>query len=86
METPKQSDRLTAGDPSPQDVAAVSDVLARLITSLEPPEPEILRLRLEGYTREEIALELGLSESRVRTGLDRIRTQLAMILAGQLEI
>jgi DNA-directed RNA polymerase specialized sigma24 family protein len=67
-------DRLAGNEPSPELAALVVDEYRRLSASLrtEALRP-VLDLRLEGYTREEIARTLGCAERAVKRKLDVIR-------------
>ena len=67
-------------EPSPEDAAEVADLIERAIDGLKPPDPEIFRLHLEGFTRPEIAARFGFTEATVRGKLDRIRARLARLL------
>ena len=50
----------------------LSDELETLLAGLDQPEPEIIRLRLQGYSSLEIANQVGCSRWTVRRVLDRI--------------
>ncbi len=67
-------------EPSPEDAAGVADLIQRAIDGLQPPDPEIFRLHLEGFTRAEIAAQFDFTEATVRAKLDRIRARLARLL------
>jgi len=73
-------DWMLGRDPSPDDAVEVADLIERAINGLQPPDPEIFRLHLEGYTRPEIAARFGFTEATVRGKLDRIRARLARLL------
>jgi len=61
-----------ARDPSPEEAALWLDEFEALFDGLEDPEPEMLRLRLEGYSSAEIAARVGCSRWTVRRVLDRV--------------
>jgi len=65
-----------ARDPSPEEVVVLMDELESLLTGLPNPEPEIVRLRLEGRSSPEIAQEVGCSRWTVRRVLDRFGDRL----------
>jgi RNA polymerase sigma factor (sigma-70 family) len=67
-------DRLSAHEPSPEMAAQVVEEYRRLRASLRTEAlRQVLDLRLEGYTREEIAQRLGCAERAVKRKLDVIR-------------
>ena len=68
-------------EPSPEDAAHAADVIEQVIEGLQPPDPEIFRLRLEGYTREEIAERFKLTVATVRSKLDRVKARIRKLLA-----
>ncbi len=75
-ETPVVDAELPGSEPDPADVVCAADLIERAIDGLEPPGPEIFRLRLEGCTRAEIAKQVRCTEASVRMTLDRIRDRL----------
>ncbi len=67
-------DRIAGEGPSPALVAMVVDEYRRLRDGLRNDSlRQVLDLRLEGYTREEIAERLGCSERTVKRKLELIR-------------
>jgi DNA-directed RNA polymerase specialized sigma24 family protein len=67
-------DRLAGHEPSPELAALVVDEYRRLRDRLRTDAlRQVLDLRLEGYTREEIAERLGCAERAVKRKLDVIR-------------
>jgi DNA-directed RNA polymerase specialized sigma24 family protein len=67
-------DRVAGEEPGPEMVAMVVDEYRRLRDGLRSETlRRILDLRLEGYTREEIAQQLGCTGRAVRRKLDLIR-------------
>ena len=67
-------DRLAGHEPSPELAALVVDEYRRLRDGLRTEAlRQVLDLRLEGYTREEIAERLGCAERAVKRKLDVIR-------------
>jgi RNA polymerase sigma factor (sigma-70 family) len=69
-------DWLVGQEPTPEFAALVADEYERLRERL-PDEPlrRVLDLRLEGFTREEIASRLGCAQRTVTRKLDRIRDE-----------
>ena len=78
-------DWIPGWEPSPEDAVHVADLIEQAIDGLKPPDPEILRLHLEGFTRAEIAARFGFTEATVRGKLDRIRARLARLLPRENE-
>ena len=67
-------DWIAGNEPSPELAAQVIDEYRRLRDSLRTEAlRQVLDLRLEGYTREEIAERLGCAERAVKRKLDVIR-------------
>jgi DNA-directed RNA polymerase specialized sigma24 family protein len=67
-------DQLAGDEPSPELAAMVIDEYRRLRGRLSSDSlRQVLDLRLEGYTREEIAERLGCAERAVKRKLDVIR-------------
>jgi DNA-directed RNA polymerase specialized sigma24 family protein len=67
-------DRLPGQEPSPELVAMVIEEYRRLRDGLRSDAlRQVLDLRLEGYTREEIAQRLGCAERAVKRKLEVIR-------------
>ncbi len=67
-------DRIAGDEPSPELAAIVVDEYRRLRDGLGSEAlRQVLDLRLEGYTREEIAERLGCAERSVKRKLDVIR-------------
>jgi DNA-directed RNA polymerase specialized sigma24 family protein len=67
-------DQIAAYEPSPELAAQVVDEYRRLRGSLRTEAlRQVLDLRLEGFTREEIAQRLGCAERAVKRKLDVIR-------------
>ncbi len=79
LETPHGSttqERLLAvvdGEPTPEVIVAFTDYLENFLGKLSELDRRILELRLQGYTSEEIAQQLGTYDRKVRRVLDRIR-------------
>lgn len=65
-----------SSEPDPADVAALEDTVQRLLKGLNEKEKEIVRLRLDECTIEEISARVGRTERRVRRVLDRIKERL----------
>jgi RNA polymerase sigma-70 factor (ECF subfamily) len=63
---------LIGREPSVEEAAALDEELEWLLARLKPPEPDIVRLRLQGDTVSQIAHTLDLTRQTVRRKLDRI--------------
>jgi RNA polymerase sigma-70 factor (ECF subfamily) len=72
---------LAADEPRPSEVAQAGDLWQRMLRLCPPEHHEILRLRREGLSFDEIAARTGLHEGSVRRVLRRLARNLA--LAGQ---
>jgi DNA-directed RNA polymerase specialized sigma24 family protein len=67
-------DRLMGSEPTPEFAAMVAEEHRRLRTALgDASLCQVLDLRLEGFTREEIAKKMGCAVSTVKRKLDMIR-------------
>ena len=67
-------DRFLSSEPTPEFAAMVSEQLRRLRDALgDVALCQVLDLRLEGYTREEIAEKMGFAAASVKRKLDMIR-------------
>ena len=65
-----------APGPTPDQAAEFADLLERLLEGLGEREREIVALKLEEYTHEEIAQRVGCSDRTVRRTLQWVRTSL----------
>ncbi|MCA9189380.1 MAG: sigma-70 family RNA polymerase sigma factor [Pirellulaceae bacterium] len=65
-----------AQDPSPQEAAALEEIVQNVMLTLEPLQQRMLELRLQGYQIEEISQQVERSERTVRRLLDRIKSEL----------
>lgn len=75
-EVSREPDLLVSREPTPDDAAIAVDLIERALEGLVSPDPEILRLQLEGRTRKETAALLGLTEAAVRIKLGRLKARL----------
>lgn len=60
-------------DPSPETIVTFMDLLEHFLSSLKPLDRDILELRMQGHSSEEIAQKLGIYDRKVRRVLERIR-------------
>ena len=71
-----------AAAPTPAEIAEFNDELTQLVASLPESEQQVLQLRLEQCTNEEIAEKLGCSERTVRRMMKRIQAHLTRLLSA----
>ena len=64
---------LVSREPSPEEAAELLDHMENFLSHLKPQEREILELRMQGYSTEEIAQKTGSYDRKVRRVLERIR-------------
>jgi DNA-directed RNA polymerase specialized sigma24 family protein len=71
-------EQVIGGEPTPDFAIAMAENCQRLLGQLDDDElREIARLKLEGYTNDEISARLGIVERTVERRLNRIRRQWA---------
>jgi RNA polymerase sigma-70 factor (ECF subfamily) len=61
------------GEPTPQAAASFLDEMEHFLSQLRPDERQILEMRLQGYTNEEIAAKLGIYDRKIRRVIERVR-------------
>jgi RNA polymerase sigma-70 factor (ECF subfamily) len=71
-------DRAAPG-PTPAEVAEFDDQFQKLLASMDEEERQIVDLKLQDCTQEEIAERLGCSERTVRRILKRVQQRLARV-------
>ena len=64
---------LLSREPTPEEAIDFLDQLEHLLHQLRPQEREILQLRLQGCTNDEVAKKLGTYDRRIRRTIERIR-------------
>lgn len=69
--------------PNPAEMAEFADSFEKLLGSLEEEERQIVDLKLQECTHDEIAEQLGISERTVRRVFKRIQSKLSRALEGQ---
>ncbi|HXG11997.1 MAG TPA: sigma-70 family RNA polymerase sigma factor [Gemmataceae bacterium] len=63
-------------DPSPEAAVAFLDQLEALFNTMTPRERQVLEMRLQGYSNDEIVAKLGLTNDRaIRRIFERIRSR-----------
>jgi RNA polymerase sigma-70 factor, ECF subfamily len=63
-------------EPTPEQAAVLTETVEQLLETLDEDERPILELSLQGYTTQEISVQLGRAERSVRRLRERIRKQL----------
>jgi RNA polymerase sigma-70 factor (ECF subfamily) len=61
-------------EPTPETTVAFLDQLEHLLNRLHPEERQILEMRLQGYSNDEIARCLGTYDRKIRRVMERIRS------------
>lgn len=69
-----------AADPSPEEAAELADELARLLSGLDAEEQQLVELKLQEQSNEEIAERMNCSQRTVRRVLQRVQSRLRQIL------
>jgi RNA polymerase sigma-70 factor, ECF subfamily len=72
-ESPEHVMKVLDREPAPETVAAFVDELEHFLNQLNPLERQVVELRLEGHTNEEIARQLSVLDRRVRRVVERVR-------------
>lgn len=70
---------LAAPGPSPAEAAAFADQFQQILAALDEEERQIVDLKLQDYTHEEVADKLGCSERTVRRIVKRLQARLSRI-------
>lgn len=60
-------------EPTPEETAAFLDQLEHFLSRLRPQEREILEMRMQGFSNEEIAKKLGIYDRKIRRIVERVR-------------
>jgi len=71
---------LAARGPSPHEAAAFADQFEQILGVLDEEERQIVDLKLQECTHDEVADRLGISERTVRRLFKRIQTKLARVI------
>ena len=64
---------LLDGEPTPEATVAFLDQLEHFLGQLVPQEREILEMRLQGFSNDEIAKKLGIYDRKIRRVIEHIR-------------
>jgi RNA polymerase sigma factor (sigma-70 family) len=68
-----------AQEPTPAEVAEFADQFQQLLAGLDDEERRVVDLKLQEFTHEEVAQQLGCSERTVRRVLKRVQARLSKI-------
>jgi RNA polymerase sigma factor (sigma-70 family) len=71
-----------AHEPSPEEASVASELLVEIMAELTPAQRQVLELRLQGFTLDEIAAATGRCERTVRRWLESIKSLFAARLAA----
>ncbi len=70
----KRWEELLDGEPTGEHAVAFLDQLETFFNHLRPQEREILELRLQGFSNDEISEKLGIYDRKIRRVFERIRS------------
>jgi RNA polymerase sigma factor (sigma-70 family) len=71
--------QLAAPGPTPAEAAEFADQFQQLLAALDEEERRIVDLKLQEFTHEEVAEQLGCSERTVRRVIKRVQARLARL-------
>ena len=71
-----EGDALQGRVPTPEEAVIATDLIEKVLDGLDETYAEVLLMRLQKYTEEEIAAQLGCTRFFVRTKLSRLRDRL----------
>ena len=77
-----EGDELRGQDPTPEEAAIAADLMEQSLAGLDETYVQVLNMRLQNCTEEEIAAELGCTRGLVRTRLNHIRQRLQGLSEG----
>jgi RNA polymerase sigma-70 factor (ECF subfamily) len=60
-------------EPTPDEAVTFLDQLEHFLGRLRPQERQILELRLQGFSNDEIAAKLGIYDRKIRRAIERVR-------------
>lgn len=63
-------------DPSPEEAAALAEMVQQILTPLDPLARKVVELRLQGYEMQEIAAQTGYCQRTIRRLLNRFKGQM----------
>jgi len=72
--------RIASSQPSPDELAEFSDLLDATLAGLDEEERQVLQLKLQDLTHDEVAAQIGCSERTVRRILKKVQSRLETML------
>ncbi len=66
---------LKGREPTPEEAAGLLDQMEHFLAQMKPEDREILEMRMQGHSSQEISEKLGISDRKVRRLMERIRGQ-----------
>ena len=75
-----EGDSLRGHSPTPEEAAIAADLMEKALAGLDETFVQVLHLRLQNCTKEEIAAKLGWTRSLVRSRLNRICERIERLL------
>ncbi len=69
----EQLQELLDREPSPEEAVTFLDQLEHFLNRLAPQERQILEMRLQGFSNDEIAAKLGIYDRKIRRVIERVR-------------
>ncbi len=66
-------EELLDAEPSPEEAVAFLDQMENFLSQLQPMERQILEMRLQGYSNDEISAKLNIYDRKIRRVLERVR-------------
>lgn len=77
---------IAARGPSPEEAAEFTDLFQNLLQSLEEEERQVVELKLQDLTNEQVADQLQCSERTVRRIMKRVQERLTQILDSSVNL
>jgi RNA polymerase sigma factor (sigma-70 family) len=72
-ESQEQLQEILDREPTPEEAVAFLDQLEHFLNQLAPQERQILEMRLQGCSNDDIAAKLGIYDRKIRRVIERIR-------------
>jgi RNA polymerase sigma factor (sigma-70 family) len=79
-----EDDAWLAHDPTPEEAAVLADEVQWLLRPLDGVQRQMVELRLQGFSLEEIAAQVHRSQRTVRRVMEQVKERLTQRTAGQL--
>ena len=75
-----------ARDPTPEEAAVLVEEIEMAMRQLSVLQRQVLQLRLQGYTVDQTATQVGCSERTVHRVMKLVKTRLEQRLLGKLDV